>query len=71
MQSAEQTVLEIPLPPFVQKEEARLVLDVKLFEMRRLSLGQAATVAAMTKRNFLDALARLGAPVTKSRVGTG
>jgi predicted HTH domain antitoxin len=63
MQSAEQTVLEIPLPSFIQKEEARLMLAVKLFEVGRLSLGQAAKVAAMTKRSFLDALSRLGVPV--------
>jgi len=64
MQNAEQTVLEIPLPPFIQKEEARLMLAVKLFETGRLSLGQAARVAAMTKRSFLDALALNGVPVT-------
>jgi predicted HTH domain antitoxin len=64
MQNAEQTVLEVPLPPFIEKEEARLMLAVKLFEMGRLSLGQAARVAAMTKRSFLDALARIGVPLT-------
>jgi predicted HTH domain antitoxin len=63
MQSAEQMVLEIPLPAFVQKEEARLMLAVKLFETGRLSMGQAAQVASMTKRSFLDILSSLGTPV--------
>jgi predicted HTH domain antitoxin len=63
MSSVEQTVLEIPLPPFIQEEEARLMLAVKLFELGRLSLGQGAQMAAMTKRSFVDALSRLGAPI--------
>ena len=63
MQAAEQTVLEIPLPPFVPKEEARLMLAAKLLETGRLSLGQATKMAGMTKRGFLEALSRLGVSV--------
>jgi predicted HTH domain antitoxin len=53
-------MLEVALPPFVAKEDARALLAVKLFETGRLSLGQSATVAGMTRRTFLDTLARQG-----------
>lgn len=56
--------LEVALPPFVAKEDARLLLAVKLFETGRLSAGQAAQVADLTKRSFLEVLSRFGVPVT-------
>jgi predicted HTH domain antitoxin len=40
----------------------RLLLAVKLFELRRLSGGKAAEVAGMSMVEFLDELARFGVP---------
>ncbi|MCX6879716.1 MAG: UPF0175 family protein [Verrucomicrobia bacterium] len=51
------------MPAFVSAEEARLMLSIKLFEVGRLSLGQAAALAAYSKRGFIDVLARHGVPV--------
>ena len=56
-------MLTMALPPFVPKEDARLLLAVKLFEMGRLSFGQAAEMARMSKRGFLDTLGEMGVPV--------
>lgn len=63
MTTIEENVLEVTLPPFVPKEDARLLLSVKLFETGRLSFGQAAKTAHMSKRGFLDTLGEMGVPV--------
>jgi len=55
--------LKVELPPEVQVEEARTLLMVKLFEIGRLSLGQAAKAAGYSKRAFLEVLRKHGVPV--------
>ena len=45
------------------EQELRVLLAVKLFEMRRLSLGKAAELCGMTKIGFMDELGRLKIPV--------
>ena len=44
------------------EHELRVLLAVKLFEVRRLSLGKAAELAGMNKIAFLDELGRSGVP---------
>jgi predicted HTH domain antitoxin len=39
------------------------MLAAKLFETERLTLGQAAELARMSKRSFVEALGRMGVPV--------
>jgi len=63
MHNAEPTLLEVALPPFVPSEDARLLLGVKLFETGHLSLGQAARMAVMRKRGFVEAASRQGVAV--------
>jgi predicted HTH domain antitoxin len=55
--------LKLELPEEVSKEEARLLLAVKLYEVGRLSLGQAAKVAGFSKRSFMEILGKYGVPV--------
>jgi predicted HTH domain antitoxin len=43
--------------------ELRVLLAIKLFELRRLSLGKAAELAGVSKIAFMDELARNGVPV--------
>ena len=42
------------------EHELRLLLAVKLFELKRVSSGRAAAIAGLSKLAFLDALAKLG-----------
>ena len=56
-----QTTLE--LPSSVTEAEAKLYLAMKLFEVGRLSCGQAATLAGYSKRTFTELLGRHGIPV--------
>ena len=49
--------------PDALERELRLLLAVKMFELRRLSLGKAAEMCGMSKVHFMDELARMGIPV--------
>jgi predicted HTH domain antitoxin len=53
----------IPLPDSVNESEARLLLAIKLFEIGRLSCGQAAELAGYSKRAFMEILGREQIPV--------
>ena len=55
--------LKLQLPAEVDPEEARLALSMRLFEMSRLSLGQAARLAGYSKRAFMELLGKHGIPV--------
>lgn len=57
------TELRIELPPSLSEDEARLLFAVKLFEVGKVSLGQAAKIATLSKRAFLETLGRYGIPV--------
>ncbi len=48
------------LDPAHAGEEFRLLAAAKLFELRRISLGQAARLAGLSLWNFIDALRALG-----------
>ena len=57
------TELRIELPPSLSEDEAKLLLAVKLFEVGRVSLGQASKMAELSKRAFMEILGRYGVPV--------
>lgn len=57
------TELRIELPPSLSEDEARLLFAVKLFEVGKVSLGQAAKIAELSKRAFMEILGRYGIPV--------
>ena len=45
------------------ERELRLLLAVKLFEIRRISLGKAAQLCGIGKIQFMDELGRMQIPV--------
>lgn len=55
--------LKIELPANISKDEAQLLLAVKLFETGKLSIGQAALLAGYSKRTFIELLGKMGVPV--------
>src|SRR5437879_4945370 len=57
------TELRVELPATLSQEEAKLLLAVKLFEVGKASLGQAAKMAELSKRGFMEILGRYGVPV--------
>jgi predicted HTH domain antitoxin len=48
----------IPLLGSVSADEARLFLALKLFEIGRLSCGQAADLVGYSKRTFMELLGK-------------
>ncbi len=55
--------LRVPLPPSLSEDEARLLFAIKLYEVGKVSLGQAAKLAGFSKRAFLEVLGRYQVPV--------
>lgn len=55
--------LQLQLPSEVQAEEAQFLLAVKLYELGRLSLGQAAELAGYSKSTFMELLGKQGVAV--------
>lgn len=55
--------LEIPDTIDVEKSEILRLLAAKFYEQGRLSLGQAAEFAGMTKRAFIETLGNYGVSV--------
>jgi predicted HTH domain antitoxin len=45
------------------EREIRLLLAIKLFELKRVSVGRTAEIAGMGKVAFMDELGRAGVPV--------
>jgi predicted HTH domain antitoxin len=57
------STLTVHLPHDVHPDEAKLYLSMKLFEMGKLSLGQAAQMAGHSKRAYMELLGQHDIPV--------
>jgi predicted HTH domain antitoxin len=44
-------------------DEAKLLLAIKLYEVGKVSLGQAAKLAGFSKRAFMEVLGRYHVPI--------
>ncbi len=55
--------MKISIPSTLSQEETKLLLAVKLYEVGRVSLGQAANLAGFSKRAFMEILGRHQVPV--------
>jgi predicted HTH domain antitoxin len=55
--------LTIELPGSITAADAKLYLAIKLFEVGRLSCGQAAALAGYSKRTFMELLGKHGVAV--------
>lgn len=55
--------LKMSLPINVSADEAQLLLAIKLFEVGRVTLGQAAEMAGFSKRAFMEILGHYNVPV--------
>lgn len=57
--------LDITLPPSVHlsESELKMILAAKLFDLGELSSGQAAKMAGITRREFLESVGKYGVSV--------
>lgn len=53
----------IAVPESIREDEAKMYLAMKLFEVGRLSCGQAAELAGYSKRTFMELLGKHGVAV--------
>jgi len=53
----------IAVPNGISEDEAKMYLAIKLFEVGRLSCGQAAELAGYSKRTFMELLGKHGVAV--------
>jgi predicted HTH domain antitoxin len=54
--------MRVELPAGLAQEEAKLLLAVKLFEVGKVSVGQAAKIAETSRQAFLELLGHYGIP---------
>lgn len=57
------TEMKLDLPLNLSEDEAKLLLAIKLYEVSKASLGQAAKLAGYSKRAFIDSLGHYHIPV--------
>lgn len=57
------TEIKVELPSNLSEDEAKLLLAVKLYEVGKVSLGQAAKLAGFSKRAFIEVLSRYKVPI--------
>jgi predicted HTH domain antitoxin len=55
--------IQLPETTELSDFEARMILASKLYEMGRLSSGQAAELAGLSKRAFIEMLGKFGVSV--------
>lgn len=55
--------MKVNLPPNLSEDEARILFAIKLFEVGKVTLGQAAKLAGFSKRAFIEILGRYKVPV--------
>jgi predicted HTH domain antitoxin len=57
------TELRVTLPNDVAENEGRLLLAMKLYEVGKLSVGQASKMAGLSKQAFMEMLGQYKVPV--------
>ncbi len=55
--------LKIELPFSLSEGEAKLLLSLKLYEVGKITIGQAAKMAGFSKQSFIDVLGNYKIPV--------
>lgn len=55
--------LKVSLPSGLSTDDAKLLLAIKLYEVGKVSFGQAAKLSGFSKRAFIEVLGRYQIPV--------
>ena len=57
------TEFKVDLPSTLSVEETKVLLAVKLYEVGKVSVGQAADIAGYSKRAFMEILGHHNVPI--------
>lgn len=52
--------MQLNVPEGLNEMEAKIILAGELYERERITLGQAADLAGMTKRTFIEIMGKYG-----------
>ena len=55
--------IKVSLPSGLSADDAKLLLAIKLYEVSKVSLGQAAKLSGFSKRAFIEVLGHYKIPV--------
>jgi predicted HTH domain antitoxin len=55
--------LQLPENVTISEEEIRMIVAARLFDLGELSSGQAAELAGITKREFIESVGRYGVSI--------
>ncbi|MGD9563220.1 MAG: UPF0175 family protein [Pyrinomonadaceae bacterium] len=55
--------LQLPESVTITEEEIRMIVAARLFDLGELSSGQAAKLAGMSKREFIESVGRYGVSI--------
>ena len=60
--------LQIQIPDSLDENEVLILLGGKLYESGKLSLGQAAAIAGLSKKTFVEVVGKYGVSIFSSNV---
>jgi predicted HTH domain antitoxin len=60
--------LQIQIPESLDENEVLIILAGKLYESGKLSMGQAAAIAGLSKRAFIEIIGKYGVSVFPSSI---
>ncbi|MCC6328493.1 MAG: UPF0175 family protein [Acidobacteria bacterium] len=55
--------LQLPESVSISEEEIKMIVAARLFDLGELSSGQAAELAGITKREFIESVGRYGVSI--------
>jgi len=55
--------IKLDLPGQISENEVKLFLAIKLYELEKVSLGQAGKIAGLSKETFMEILGKYQIPV--------
>ena len=60
--------LQIQIPDSLDENEVLILLAGKLYESGKLSLGQAAAIAGLSKKTFIEILGKYGVSIFSTSI---
>jgi predicted HTH domain antitoxin len=57
------TQIQLNLPNQISEDEIKLLLAIKMYELQKVTLGQAAKIAGLSKRTFIELLGKYHIPI--------
>ncbi|WP_017294222.1 UPF0175 family protein [Geminocystis herdmanii] len=57
------TQVSLELPDHISEDEVKLLLAIKMYELQKITLGQASKIAGLSKSSLIEILGKYQIPV--------